>query len=77
MPIPNLVIQHTTSLAASGGYTRDKDFDPGPLDVPPDHQEMQQAAPLPDMMTIDGRPGLVQLADLFKIAPDKGVDNDN
>ena len=77
LPIPDLVIQHITSLAASEGYTRDTDLDLGPLDVPPDHQEMQQAAPLPDMMTIDGRPGLVQLADLSEIAPDEGVDNDN
>ena len=55
LPIPDLVIQHITSLAASEGYTRDTDLDLGPLDVPPDHQE----APLSDMMTIDGRSGLV------------------
>ena len=75
LSIPHLVIQHITLLAASEGYTRDTDLDLGPLDVPPDHQEMQQAAPLPNMMTIDCRPRLVQLADLSEIAPDKGVDN--
>ena len=40
LPIPDLVIQHITALAASEGYTRDTDLDLGNLDVPPDHQEM-------------------------------------
>ena len=37
---------------------------------------MQQLAPLPDMIAIDGRSGTVQLADHSAIAPDGGS-NDN
>jgi hypothetical protein len=37
---------------------------------------MQLAAPLPDMMAIDGRNGVVQLADHYAIAPAVGVYDD-
>ena len=76
LPMPDLVIQHITAIAASEGYTRDTNLDLGPS-VEPDHDhDMQQLAPLPDMIAIDGRSGTVQLADHSAIAPDEGV-NDN
>ena len=36
---------------------------------------MQYSVPLPDMMAIDGRNGVLQLADHFALAPDAGVDD--
>jgi hypothetical protein len=74
--MPDLVIQHITAIAASEGYTRDTNLDLGPS-VEPDHDyDMQQLAPLADMIAIDGRTGTVQLADHSAISPDEGV-NDN
>jgi hypothetical protein len=56
---------HITSLAESQGYTRGIDPDVGPLEVDNDDRDMELAAPLPDMMAIDGRNGVVQLADPY------------
>jgi hypothetical protein len=60
----------------SQGYTRGIDPDVGPLEVDNDDRDMQLAAPLPDMMAIDGRNGVVQLADHYAIAPAAGVYDD-
>ena len=73
LPMPDLVIQHITAIAASEGYTRDTNLDLSPS-VEPDHDHnMQQLAPLPDMIAINGRSGTIQLADHSTIAPDEGV----
>jgi predicted lactoylglutathione lyase len=74
LPMPDLVVSHITSLAASEGYTRGFDPDVGPLEM--DLRDPQVAAPLPDMMNIDGRAGIMQLADHYAIAPDAGVNDD-
>lgn len=77
LPMPDLVIQHITAIAASEGYTRDTTLDLRPS-VEPDHEhDMQHLAPLPDMIDIDGRSGTVQLADHSAIAPDEGVDDND
>ena len=77
----DLVIQHINRLASSEGYTRDTDL--GLDSLAPiksndlDTADLQVAeAPLPDMMAIDGRSELVQLADHSAITPEEGVDND-
>ena len=77
LPMSDLVIQHINELAASEGYTRDTDLGLGPLAAADADQDLQLAAPLPDMMAIDGRSGLVHLADHSAIAPEEGVDNDS
>ena len=76
LPMPDLVVAHITLLAESQGYTRGIDPDVGPLEVDNDDRDMQLAAPLPDMMAIDGRNGVVQLADHYVIAPAAGVYDD-
>ena len=75
--MPDLIVTHITSIAASEGFTRGIDPDVGPLDVGPHDKDMQLAAPLPDMMIIGGRDGAVQLADHYAIAPDAGVYGDD
>ena len=76
LPMPDLVVTHITSLAATEGFKRGTDPDVGPLEADNDDRDMQLAAPLPDMMAIDGRNGVVQLADHYAIAPAAGVYND-
>jgi predicted lactoylglutathione lyase len=75
LPMPDLVIQHITSLAASEGYLRTTDLDLGAITTTTPDQDLQTTAPLPDMTPID-RPGIVQLADHYVITPDEGVNND-
>ena len=41
LPMPDLVIQHITAIAASEGYTRDTNLDLGPS-VEPDHDHDMQ-----------------------------------
>ena len=65
LPMPDLIVTHITSIAASEGFTPGIDPDVGPLDVGPHDKDMQLAAPLPDMMMIDGRDQAVQLADHY------------
>jgi Reverse transcriptase (RNA-dependent DNA polymerase) len=76
LPMPDLVIAHITSLAEAQGYTRGNDPDIGPLETDRDDRDLQLAAPLPDMMAIEGRNGVVQLADNYAIAPAAGVYDD-
>ena len=71
--MPDLVVTYITSLAESQGYTRGIDHDLGPQEADNDNRDMQLAAPLPDMMAIDGRNGVVQLADHYAIAQASGV----
>ena len=75
--MPDLIVTHITSIAASEGFTRGIDPDVGPLDVGPHDKDVQLAAPLPDMMMFGGREGAVQLADHYAIAPDTGVYGDD
>ena len=81
LPMSDLVIQHINRLASSEGYTRDTDLGLGSLaptnNNDPDTDLQVVEAPLPDMMAIDGRSELVQLADHSAITPDEGVDNDS
>ena len=67
LPMPDLIVTHITSIAASEGFTRAIDPDVGSLDVGPHDKDMQLAAPLPDMMIIVCRDGAVQLADHYAI----------
>jgi hypothetical protein len=76
LPMPDFVVAHITSLAESEGYTRGIDPVVGPLEVDNDVRDMQLAAPLPDMMAIDGRIAVVQLANHYVIAPAAGVYDD-
>ena len=76
LPMPDLVIQHITSLAASEGYTRATDLDLGVITDTTTDTDLQTSAPLPDMMLIDNRLD-VQLADHYVIAPDEGVSDDD
>ena len=71
--MPDLIVTHIASIAASEGFTRGIDFDIDTLDVEPYDKDMQLAAPLPDTMIIGGRDGAVQLADHYAIALDAGV----
>ena len=77
LPMPDLVIQHITSLAASKGYRRTTDLDLGVITATTPDQDLQTTAPLPDMMPIDNLPRIVQLADHYVITPDEGVNNDD
>jgi hypothetical protein len=72
--MPDLVVAHIPSLAASEGFTRGIEPDVGHLEIGNDDRDMQLAAPLPDMMPIDDRNEAVQLADHDAIAPAAGVD---
>jgi hypothetical protein len=72
--MPDLVVAHIPSLAASEGFTRGIEPDVGPLEIDNDDRDMQLAAPLPDMMSIDDRNEAAQLADHDAIAPAAGVD---
>lgn len=77
LPMPDLVITHITSLAASESFIRGIDPDVGALESKiDDDRDMHLAAPLPDMMAIGDRDGDVQLADHYAIAPDAGVYSD-
>jgi hypothetical protein len=76
LPMPDLVVAQIKSLTESKGYTRGIDPDVGPLEVDNDDRDMQLTAPLPDMIGIDGRNGVVQLADHCVIAPAAGVYDD-
>jgi hypothetical protein len=76
LPMPYLVIQHRTSLAASEGYLRTTDHELGAITAATPDEELQTTAPLPDMMPIDNRPGIVQLADHYVITPDEKINND-
>jgi hypothetical protein len=76
LPMPDLVVAHITSLAASEGFTRGIKPDVGPLEIDNDDRDLQLAAPLPDMIPIDIRNKAVQLADHDEIAPAAGVDYD-
>ena len=71
----DLIIKHINTLAAAEGYTRETDLDLRPPAAADDDPDLQLAAPLPDMMAIDGRFGLVHLADNNASTPDEGVDN--
>ena len=71
----DLIIKHINTLAAAEGYTREMDFDLCPPAAADDDPDLQLAAPLPDMMAIDGNFGLVHLADNNASTPDEGVDN--
>ena len=74
--MPDLHVTHITSLAESQGYKRCIDPDIGSTEVDNDVEDMQLAAPLPDMIAIDGRNEVVQLADHFAIALAAGVYDD-
>ena len=78
LPMPDLIVTHIISIAASEGFTRGIDPDLGPLDIGSYDKGMQLAAPLPDMMMVTGgNDRAVQLADHYAIAPDAGVYGDD
>ena len=60
LPMPDLVVTQIKSLTDSKGYTHGIDPDVGPLEVDNDDKDMQLTAPLPDMIGINGRNGVVQ-----------------
>ena len=57
VPMSDLIIKHINTLAAAEGYTRETDLDLRPPAAADDDPDLQLAAPLPDMMAIDGRFG--------------------
>ena len=63
LPMPDLVVAHITSLAELQVYTRGIDPYVGPLEAENADSDMQLAATLPDMITIDRRNRVVQLVD--------------
>ena len=70
LPMLDLVVAHTTSLAESQVYICGINPYVGPLEAD------NAAATLPDMITVDRRNRVVQLADQYAIAPAAGMYDD-